>query len=100
MGNEILSYNDYGLHHTYVPLQGGGILAFRLLLEERPDLLTPERVARMAGLTLEDVVYARHYLAESGPWDAAYRAALLAALSAVPTLSEIDWEALWEDVAP
>ena len=99
MVSEAPHQND-GMHHTYIPLQGGGILAFRLLLEERPDLLMPERVARMAGLTVEDVVYARHFFAESGPWDAAQRAALLDALNAVPTLSESDWEALWDEVAP
>ena len=93
-------HQSAGMHHTYVPLQGGGILAFRLLLEERPDLLMPERVARMAGLTVEDIVYARHFLTVSGPWDAAQRAALLDALNAVPTVSESDWEALWETVAP
>ena len=99
MVSETPSQND-GRHHTYVPLLGGGILAFRLLLEERPDLLMPERVARMAGLTLQDFEYARQYFTASGPWDVAQRGALLDALNAVPTVSESDWETLWEDVAP
>src|SRR5262245_35956091 len=100
MLGDTLLYQRAGTQHAYVPLQGGGILALRLLLEERPNLLTPERLAQMAGLTIQDYSYVQRYLSESGPWDTSQRAALLAALNAVPTLSELDWDALWEDVAP